>query len=475
MKFTSEGSGHRSQNKATKETVRASEPLRLDNRTFIMTKIRLFMLELVLVGWVFLQLGCGFNSGPASVRESFESADFGEPTDWEYVEANDTTEVTLASGKKMFLKGRFDVRSTLWGNNSLVYWEAVSFNCYWRVLNAEHDRGRSFYRESQASGLPSVLSRDGNTCFLWLDLEKQLTAVDVASGKMRSLTNLPTIIVNYKGDRYMDPAPAPNCRDTGPGVVHDPEANRVLFVLEESPNEDVFFWDRRPGRGGYQIVAVDLEDTRMTALSGPHKLKGEVDCWDMSLKRKEVYIYRQHEDQRFLEVRKFDGKLVRKLPLPKETINEVRLSPEEKTLLLDLRQGYTFVLIDLETNQVTQGPRATEGDSWSKATWSPDGKTIAYLRPWQLWLYDVESGKSSLLAWREPPTAGDRCPGSKEPAWSRDGGMLAVNIGGPYPKGSEKFDAPTLIVDLKQNAAMIFPLYANNMLWVPHPHAFGSE
>jgi len=383
-----------------------------------------------------------------------------EPVGWEYVEANDTTEITLASKKKLFLHGRFDVRSALWGEQSLVYLSHV----HWKVLDVGDKHGWwLFLHHFRAWTVKSgpCLSDDGKTCFIWLDIEKQLTAIDVSSGKMRTLTHFPTRIMNYKSDRRLDPEPV--WRDKG--VVHDAERNRVLFLIQEETSG----WVLRSGR--YQIVAVDLDDGKMTALSGPGKLKGIVNCWDLSLKRGEVYIFMEKGE---LQVRTLDGQMLRTLPKPRGGVLTMWLSPDEQTLLLQSWDG-GFTLLDLETNQMSDGP--SHGHS---AAWSPDGRTIAYLNHWQLWLYNVATRTSSLLASREPTHLG-RGPGYWErPAWSPDGNMLAANIGGDYlresyPRESKQLDAPTLIVDLKHRTAMVFPDYIKQILWVPHARPFRRE
>ena len=421
-----------------------------------MVKTYLFFVMLLPTCCAFVQAGCRAKSFPHA-REP-EGA---EPVRWEYVEANDITEVTLASEKKLFLHGRFDIRSTLWGEYSLVYLSLP----HWKVLDVGDKHGWWLFAHhlrawSRKSG--PTLSVDGKICFLWLDIEKQLTAIDISSGKMRTLTHLPTRIMNYKGDRRFDPAPV--WRDRG--VVHDAERNRVLFLIQEETNEEVAFWQRRPGHGGYQIIAVDLDEGRMTALSGSRKLKGKVYSWDLSLKRWEVYVYTQKGE---LQVRTLDGQLLRKLPIPKRAVLSMWLSPDEERLLVQ-NIGGGFALIDLETSQIRDGP--SHGHS---AAWSPDGRSIAYLDAWQLWLYDVATRTSSLLASREP-THLERGPGYRErPAWSPDGNMLAANVGGDYPTDSKELDAPTLIIDLKDHTAMVFPDYIENILWVAHPRPFRGE
>lgn len=423
-----------------------------------MKKIYLFLAMLTLICCVFLQTNC---DRPPQTFPHELTPEGPEPVGWEYVEVNDITEITLASGKKLFLHGRFDVRSTLWGEHSLAY----CAHYHWKVLEVGDKHGWWLFvhrlRAWTAKSGPS-LSVDGKTCFLWLDIEKQLTAIDVSSGKMRTLTHLPTRIMNYKSDRCLDPEPV--WRDKG--VIHDAGRNRVLFLIQEESSAEVPLWLRLLRRGRYQIVAVDLDEGRMTALSGPRKLKGRVRCWDLSLKRGEVYIKMEKGGP---QVRTLDGQLLRTLPKPKGGVWSMWLSPDEQTLLLEGWDG-GFALLDLETNQMSDGP--SNGHS---AAWSPDGRTIAYLDRWQLWLYDVAARTSSLLASREP-TLLERGPGYGErPTWSPDGNMLAANIGGDYPTDSKQLDAPTLIIDLKDHTAMVFPDYIKNILWVPHPRPFRGE
>lgn len=451
-----------------------------------MVRIYSFKPVLALVCWAFLQVSCGFCSDLALTGSVLRKGP--QHIEWEYVGASDTTEIKLGSGKKLFLNGRFDVRSALWGEYSLLYLDRY----HWAVLEVGEKQIREIFphdnkwagewwaaAKCNASG--PALSADAKSCFLWLNWRKQLVSTDVASGKVATLTRLPSSQWNYKPrDRHIDPGPI--WRDNG--VVHDPERNRVLFLIREKSNEEVPFWEQRPRRtGGYQIVAVDLRDARMTVLSGPRKLKGQVNYWDLSLNRGRVFLSTCETEKEELQVRALDGQLVHTLPIPQGGVKSIWLSPDEQTLLVQ-RKNCGFALIDLGTNRISDGP--SNGHS---AAWSPDGRKIAYLDSWELWLYEVESRKASKFAFREPTDTGT-VPGWPEkepwywtrPAWSPDGNMLAVNIGGSCVKGTNNppstdsiMDAPTLIIDLKRRIAMVFPHYITRMIWIPHPHPFHTE
>jgi hypothetical protein len=177
-----------------------------------------------------------------------------------------------------------------------------------------------------------------------------------------------------------------------------------------------------------------------------------------------MYILSELEGKTLLEVRDYSGKLLRNLPLPKGIPSQIRLSPNQQILLIQLRPS-GLALLNLDTNELVLGPAEAEG-----AVWSPDGQKIAYLKPWELWLYHITSKKSSLLASREPTNTYQHCPYFQEPVWSQDGTMLAVNIGGDS-LGFREMDAPTLLLSLKEGAVTVFPEYVYNMIWLPNPHA----
>ena len=396
--------------------------------------------------------------------------------DKKYIEPNNITQIKLDSGKKLFLTGKFEVRSILWGEHSIIYYARSNF----KVLDVGRSSSwtlhkNSFKSWSRLSG-PS-LSAKGKTCFLWLDIKEQLTAFDVASGKRKSLTKLPSHIWNYKGDKHLDPQPV--WRDRG--IVHDLEQNRLIFLIQEESNKDVAFWQRRSSRGGYQIAAVNPDTSKMTFLSGTNKLKGKAYSWDMSLKRKEMYILVLKDEQLVLEVRALDGQLKRTMPLPEEGAVSLQLSPDEKMLLVEKRRdirrrgeilGGGFVLIDLKTNRKIDGP-----SSGYCGAWSPDGQIVAYLDNWQLWFYDVAKRTNALIAFRESTgsTPESTPPYWERPVWSSDSKMLAVNIGGDYIKNTNQLDAPTLIIDLQRQYAMIFQDYARDICWIPNPRPFRNK
>jgi hypothetical protein len=402
-----------------------------------------------------------------------------DPKSWEYLSKSDTTAITLASGKKLFLAGRYDVRSTLWSDYSLAYRDR-----HWMVLNVGQKYGRCFHVHkfgavSRWTG--SAMSVDAGTYFAWLDIEKQLTAIDVASGEKRTLTGLPTRTYSLKGDKTLDPRPI--WRDGG--VIHDAERNRVVFLIYETHNEYLPFWQRRANRGGYQIVEVNLDDGSMNAISGPQKLQGGTLSWDLSLKRGEVFVvaytgHQKDESQKkyVLEVRSLDARLLRTLPLPEKGVQGIWLSPDETRLLIERRDG-GLSIVDLETSETVEGPSRGDVAGGDSAAWSPSGDTIAYLDRWELWLYDVAEKKKERIAYREPVgfiSASGKYGAywNQRPTWSPDGTMIAVNIGGGDCEETGLFDAPTLIIDLKRRLAMILPKYVRCISWIPHPRAFAG-
>ena len=385
---------------------------------------------------------------------------------WYYDESNDFTQINLISGKKMFLKGEFEIRPTLWGNHSLLGKTTYQH----RVLNTGQTNQWIFYRNPWLVDLKSsgpTLSKDGKTCFIWLFAEKQLVGVDINTGQWERLTHLPTRNAHLADPYYRIMDPGPVWKEQG--VIHDPNQNRLFFLIQEAPNDQVQFWQKRTNRGGYFIVAVDLDTKNMIYLSGPDKLKGFIHSWDISLKRKEVYIV-VSKPETIIEVRSLDGILIRTLPMLVGGNSSLHLSPDEHTLLVDKKGSFT--LLNLKTNQLIK-----ESSKGYFAQWSPNSQIVTYLNNWQLWFYDVVSQENTLVAYREPaenkrfygggPALRDR------PRWSSDGSILAVNIGGGiYEDNSlSLLDAPTLILDLRNRIATILP-HAEDILLIPHPHPF---
>ena len=401
---------------------------------------------------------------PISLPQSF--------TSWFYDEPNQTTHITLISGNKLIINGRFEIQTTLWGNNSLMWASGNKF----MVLDSDQSSLWTLYQNKRNHNWlrpcgPSI-SANGKYCFLWLNISKQLMAIEIATGKQQWLTKLPRRIENLENfSKTLDPKPVWRSQ----GVVHDPKNNRLIFLIQEQVNYRTNFWQRRPNRGGYQIISLNLDTNKSTPLSGPDMIKGRAYSWDVSLQRREMYISVTREGERFLEIWNLDDRQLRKIvPQSKEGIRRLCLSPDEQTLLVenlksgDLYGGLSFNLIDLKTFKTVPGP--SHGQS---ASWSPDGCLISYLENGRLWLYDTQKHTSDLVLHRENPYVSLAYGGQEPPRWSPDGNMLAVNIGGDYTV-DRLFESPTVIIDFTNSIATVLP-YAEEICWIPYPHPFRDK
>lgn len=419
-----------------------------------------------------------------------------------------STVATLRSGRSLELFGEFRQVESLWDDVSLVYYDAYAV---WSLDAGAHEPRRvyQYTRDSKSSGPPPVLSEDGRAWYGWLGISEQLVAMDVQSGERRTLLKLPAHVWNYKLDRHLDPRPVDR---VGGCVVEDIENDRLLLVVREERNEQVAPWQRSDERvGGHRLLGVPLSGGEAETLSGPDQLTARTSSWELSLERGEWYVIRTARPGWAVDVRGLDGSLSRSISLTGGNFGNLALSPDERWLLverpsipghpearntvdmtLEERRDFArlhhagFVFVDLETDELREG--ASFGHA---CAWSPDGRRVAFLAPWELWMFDVESGESTLLARRE----GSKGPLDAQPTyvgrpvWSACGTKLAVMIGGEFVRGlshveerwfgkltsPDSMDTPTLLIDFARSEFMVFDTDAREAVWLPVAQPFAGD
>jgi len=325
------------------------------------------------------------------------------------------TKVSLPDGRVVWFAGEWTRRDTLWEDAAVVY------RADGRALfaldggSAEPRQVKAYPHKYWASTSGPTWSADGSTLYFWFDVDEQLVAMDRETGSRTSLTALGSHVINEKGNKHLDPHPVFR-RD---GLEEDVANGMLLFLLDEEENDEVPFWERRAGRGGTSLVGIDVADGAMTELIPKRVLPDVILSWDISLARGRLYLvskphvrYRPGEPHA-LEEWRLNGKKVRALPEVEGTAGDVHLSPDERLLLVERAykpgkpipdlalDDYTradhdvlfeakeggFVLIDLETGDVADGPA-----SGCETAWAPDGQRILYVDGWDVNVFDRQTG-----------------------------------------------------------------------------------
>ena len=401
--------------------------------------------------WLALLLA-SFGAGTASSQEPAPTAT--EPD----------TVIPLLHGAPIVLPGHWTVRGTMWDDAAVVFYDEYA---WWSLDGGERAPRRlhAYPDQSWSRASAPAWSHDGSRLFAWLELDRQLTVVGVADGTMRTVSELPTHVWNYERHRHMDPAPV--WRDGG--VVEDPDNGLLLQLLQEEANEDVAPWQRSAKRSGeHELVAFDVESGSMATVS-TMPMPGKVLSWELSLRRQRLYVL---DIAQQLVERRLNGKLVRQLDVPAGRSQRIQLSPNEDTLLVECSQapgiaGLTgdrnggFVLIDLDAGTLRDG-----ADAGHWAAWAPDGRRVACLQPWELWVHDLPTGESAPVAVRQIPAGGRPNPTYYErPVWSADGRRLVAGLGGSD-------DNPTLLLDLEAREAFVLATPAKDAVWSREPRPF---
>ena len=381
-------------------------------------------------------------------------------------------EATLPSGFTITVHGEFTQRETVWPDASLMFSDYRDIY----VLDGGQSKPRLVHHNDDNYGIMldsgTAISADRTRVFVWIDPFEQLTAIDLATGRMTSLTDLPTISgVEFR--RGLEPHPVARPR----GVIE--EANgRLDFVIQaHAPSRQ----RSTPITTGHRILAVDPATLDLT--QSPD-FPGKVTGWDYSASRQIFYLLVTRDDSAWLITRRLDGSLIQEMPLAEHVrvATRLALSPDESMLLIERRdrgaddssQYPTFVdagffFIDTASFEVRDGPARGQ-----LCAWSPDDSRIAYHEGWELRVWDVAARQSTALVTRQPSTPGQSPEYCTEPRWSEDGHRLAVRLGYDRDHHEGKWAAIALDLDSRELLVLAGQLDSAGLTWLPVPHPFAG-
>lgn len=404
------------------------------------------------------------------------------------------TSVLLPSGHRLTLAGKWTKRADLWPDAAIVLPENGI-----AVLESGNPEPRDVYHEPwrgrDGNTLGIVFSRDSSRCFAWLDNNVQFVAIDVATGEFERLLSLPTRVWHYEGMQECDPEPVYR-----PEIVVERGAYLLLLVQEDG-NDEVWPLQRRPDRrGGHQLLSVPSRGNSKPRLAPAAQWPGRAYDWVFSHQRGELYLVvaESRDGHARLRARQLDGTLVDRLGHEVRLWrSSLRLSPDEHWLLVEhgvkveerrpepepiapvrrlardevaaplVAARASCVLIDLES-----GEGIELADGAHECTWSPDSKSVTYLRDWDLWRLDVATLARERLAWREPSVPGATPNYWVEPTWSPDGARLLVNVGGTSQRDrGEDYDY-SLLLDFPHREYVVVPSYLSGAVWSPVARPF---
>jgi hypothetical protein len=371
-------------------------------------------------------------------------------------------EASLPSGFTITVHGEFTQRETMWPDASLMF--SNYRDIY--VLDGGQSKPRLVHHNDDNYGVMldngTAISADRTRVFTWIDPLEQLSTIDLTTGQMESLTDLPTVTgVEFR--RGLEPYPVARPR----GVIED-ASGRLCFVIQaHSPARQ----QTTPRTMGHRILAVD---PATHDLSQSSDFPGTASAWDYSTSRQIVYLLVSRDDTAWLVMRRLDGTLVREVPLREHVrvAGRLTLSPDESTLLIERKTPLLdagFLFIDTSTFDVRDGPARGQ-----MCSWSPDGGRIAYHEGWELRIWDVAAGQSSSLVTRRPSTSGESPEYCAVPTWSEDGRRLAVRLGYDRSDDEGKCKWAAIAMDLGSRELLVLrgDLDSDGLTWLPVPHPF---
>ena len=413
---------------------------------------------------------------------------------WSFAPADEAgTRLPVGERHDAALVGKWEERDTMWDDVALLYSSKKGIQVWEGGGLLGHPLWSSGERESTLTD--AAWSADGSTLYAWLNTDEQLCAIDARTAAVRSLTDLDRHINGWNPWhfwRHYDPNP-----ESRPlGIVEDAKRHRLLMLLDEEHNADVSFWQKRPGRGGCWLEAIDLETGESEALFDKERMPELALRWDISLERgrffaltlpKPVDEYQPGRAWR-VEERRLDGVLVSVFTGIDGLAGALQLSPDGMQLIVERRykpgteipsgglddlsrdqlhwlndQTHGgFVVIDLDSGEILDGPHSGE-----QARWSPDGQHIAYVDGWDLIIGATTSRTLSRVIRGSPPADDWYYNTWLGPVWSSDGRRLAIC--------APNLDL-TVLLDLERREYLILEGdYGAQLLWAPTPHPFGRK
>jgi hypothetical protein len=162
---------------------------------------------------------------------------------WSAAAGAEETKVKLPSGRTLSLSGSWKASDGMWPDAALIFPGGLRDGGV-SVLCAGELEPRRIYKEpwggrdGHTQGF--AFSNDASTCFAWLDNTRQLTAINMKDGSMKSLLKLPTFKDNYDTPTRTDPGPVVRAH-----LLFQVGSN-LLLVLQRETNKE----------GGYQLVSI---------------------------------------------------------------------------------------------------------------------------------------------------------------------------------------------------------------------------
>jgi len=414
-----------------------------------------------------------------------------EPREWHALPVpEESTTFPLSPERQALLVGTWIERDTLWDDTALVFTvEGKELH----VLDGGASESIRLWKHTGRLGallFDLAWSADGSKLYRWLDMKQQLCAMDARTGEIESLLELDSHLWHYEGMRHLDPKP--QARDAG--VLEDAAHRRIILLFDEESNKDVAIWQRREGRGGAWLAALDVDDHSLHPLFDKSTIRDSIVSWDLSPKRGEFYaitlshqVTEYHPDQqRLIQARRLDGSLVwYSLGTPGRG-DELQLAPNQDMLLIERSylpdfaipsgttdemgreqlqavvqaQGGGFLITDLRSGRCWDGPR-----SGQEARWAPDSDRIAYVDGWAVKLCSVRDGSIT------PLIEGDRIEDDWyygtwiDPVWSPDGRRLAIT--------GRAIDT-TLLLDLERREYFVIRKAVSRKIWALTPRPFAD-
>jgi hypothetical protein len=287
-----------------------------------------------------------WRSGPKQQPLGTEAMD---PASFVESQAESATNYQFPSGWHLVLGQGFKLAPSLPPDCALLYQD----NGCVMLLDGGARKPRTLYRArlKDSKGNVPTWSTDGRYCFHFFDCYLQLVMIETSTGQMKSLTNY-RVHRNYKGGAHFEPIVM------GP-FVYDPKDHRLVYMEQDYGPP----WDA-------QIVAVLLRTGERKIVSRRIQLSRGLGKWQISLEQDRLYTLTRYGQK--VNAWTLNGELVGQIELPDHgPIRGFSLSPNGRAILMEpVAEVY-----ELASKSLLQ--KLPEGHSHE---WSPDGKSVAFLR-----------------------------------------------------------------------------------------------